>query len=301
MVRQWFAISFGIIQFIVEYLYACFIHDTHIVFHISFLMYFCSQIRRVGVPISNFQLLEDLDIIEAAHGRHNNTNEPGTEFVACMILDGTSMLIAMLMVVLSNLCALDQPLRKTQFVMCGTNNVRYFRLFWWHLLESTLIESGCFSCCFTACALFVFDLTLIFYGNHFDRWIIGTSWTRVPMRVHLLQLLIPSGLTSDEPVRNYMRSVQQAWEMDGNGRESCFCFFSWTIFLGGSFWNHWISSCQSHVMFIMFTKDVRIRSLTFGKTIIGYYRLLSSKLAATGPFVTEDFGNHHHYSCMMFL
>eukprot|EP00913_Durusdinium_trenchii_P016241 g15263.t1 len=28
--------------------------------------------------------------------------------------------------------------------------------------------------------------------------------------VHLLQLLNPGGLSSDEPVRNYMRSVQQA-------------------------------------------------------------------------------------------
>ena len=116
-------------MFIVEYLmyiyvYTYFIHDTHIVFHISYLMYFCSQIRRrfFWNHISNFQLLEDLDIIEAAHGRHNNTNEPGTEFVA-WILDGTSMLIADVdgCSKIEPLCIV-KPLRKTQFVMCETNN-----------------------------------------------------------------------------------------------------------------------------------------------------------------------------------
>ena len=135
------------------YVYTYFIHDTHIVFHISFLHVFLFPDVPAGWFVHISKLLEDLDIIEAAHGRHNNTNEPGTEFVA-WILDGTSMLIAMLMVVRIWTFVHCQTLRKTQFVMCGTNNVRYFRLFWWHLLESTLIQSGWFSCCFTECALF---------------------------------------------------------------------------------------------------------------------------------------------------
>ena len=125
---------------------------------------------------------------------------------------------------------------------------------------------------------------------HFDRWIITSlDLSSHILRVHLLQLLSPSGLTSDEPVRNYMRSVQQAWEML-EMIESFFFFHELFLFLLNLFETLnlflLISSCDVHHV-QRWTPRIYIWQ--------DAYRLLSSKLR----FVTEDFGNHHHYSSMM--
>ena len=142
MVRQWFAIIFGIIQFTVKYyiytyVYTCFINFPHIVFHSSFLMYVCSQKFGFG-GFSICQMLEDLDIIEAAHGRHNNTNELGTEFVACL-----AILSALFWMV-------EWPFRRLSDLQLGDKKVRLNHLVydtWWSMLIAMLLCS--FSHCQT--------------------------------------------------------------------------------------------------------------------------------------------------------
>ena len=206
------------------YVYTYFIHDTHIVFHISYIIpdvFLFPDVRRVDLFTSQTSSCWRIWISLKPRMDGTITQMNLAQNLLLGYLMGPRCWFAMLMVVRIWTFVHCQTLRKTQFVMCETNNVRYFRLFWWHLLESTLIQSGWFSCCFTECAFILIAGLSAPFGPEF------------PLRVHLLQLLSPSGLTSDEPVRNYMRSVQQAWEMDGNGRESC--FFSWTNFFLGLF------------------------------------------------------------------
>lgn len=118
------------------YVYTYFIHDTHIVFHISYIIpdvFLFPDVRRVDFFTSQTSSCWRIWISLKPRMDGTITQMNLAQNLLLGYLMGPRCffaMIAMLMVVrMEKPLCIVKPLRKTQFVMCETNNVRYFRLF----------------------------------------------------------------------------------------------------------------------------------------------------------------------------